>query len=1085
MHHRGKFYALFLVLLLLPLYAAQALTNRGSVSGNVYDASGAAVPDATVLLVSAATGATNTLTTLHSGEFVFPDLIPGVYTLTVSHPGFETVKIDEVQVQVGRVTTIPVTLALARMMKTMEVSASAVSLETQQTALNSVITNQAVQDIPLNGRDYRQLLVLTPGFVSGAGAHEATNGNRDNQNNWQIDGVDNNDFWQNSEAFNQGSISGVAGVLLPIDAIEEFNQQSAGGAEYGRNPGSTINVVIKSGSNQIHGSVYYFNRNDALAEKSPFFEPGVSSAELKNNNFGGTLGGPILKDKLFVFLGYEGQRFIAGNPQVATVPSAAWVSNVESTVMAPYGVTANPTMVATLDNLWPVQTFANAPATGGNFTSNSPNVYSSDNEVGRFDWNINSKTRAYFRGLFGHGYATAAVGSVFGEYYQAVPSAQSNWVLDVTSTISPHLVNQFLAGYNYFLQNFNDAVSNQDPPSWGFNTGVTNANFGAPHIAIAGFDDGGVGETAQLGRTDPTWHITDDIEYTRGNHTFKFGGEYRHAGLWVHYLWGARGSFDFTGTAGPWSAGNFSAAQMGLADFLAGYILSGAQNANDIAIGSPTRNWYVESGSGYFHDNWQLSPKLNINYGVRYDYYTPYHDPTNTISSFWPTFTGTNPPGLAFPGQPGSPISSLYPPDHHEFAPRLGFAYTPHRGGKTVIRGAWGLYYDIANGNVFVDNGADNGALGVSRNPGGPNPVYTVFIPGTTYETVQQGVYLFGSSTPEPPFGAFAVDQQLTAPYVQNFNLNVQRELTPHTVLQIGYVGNQGRKLMLTRNMNQPPASVTPYADFQSARPYDYIDPGYYGDITELMSAATSHYNSMQISLRNTSWKGLTGQISYTLSHAMDDQSAPRYAAPTDNNNFQGDFGNSDFDTRNNISAYALYDVPQLGHSMPRLTKGWELSAFSTFLSGFPFSVYSGLGYDDPSNTGSYHERADQVGPLFSGVTQPGPDYNGIQFFNPAAFTVAANGSFGTTKRNEYYGPAFRTIDFSVIKNTPITEKVRAQFRVEMFNVFNILNLASPDNSVGDPTFGESLSTQATSQGAPGIGSGEPFNVQLALKLIW
>jgi len=1075
-------------LLLFSAASALSQTNRGSISGNVYDASGAVVPGATVQLVSAATGENNTLNTLDSGEFVFPDLLPGTYTVTISHAGFQTQKINSVEVQVARVTTLPVTLNVAQATQTMEVSATAVTLETQQTALNSVVTNQAVQDIPLNGRDYRQLLVLTPGFVSGAGAHEATNGNRDNQNNWQIDGVDNNDFWQNSEAFNQGSISGVAGVLLPIDSIQEFNQQSAGSADYGRNPGSMINVVIKSGTNQIHGSLYYFNRNAALAAQSPFFVPGASS-ELSNHNFGGSLGGPIKKDKLLLFMGYEGQRFIAGNALAATVPSQAWVNNVETEVLAPYNVPVNPTMIAVLDNLWPTQTFANAPATGGNFTSAANNIYASDNYVGRIDYNINEKNRVYFRGLFGIGNATAFVGgSVFGEYYQSVPSRQSNWVLDWTSTFTPRLVNQLLVGYNYFLQNFDDANHFQDPPAFGFNTGVTNQNYGSPHISIAGFTNGGVGETADLGRTDPTWHITDSLDYSVGSHSFKFGGEYRHAGLWVHYLWGARGSFDFTGTAGPWAsapAGTFSAAQMGLADFLAGYLLSGAENANSIAIGDPTRNWYVESGSGYMHDNWQVTPRLNINYGVRYDYYTPYHDPTNTISSFWPTFTSTNPPGLAFPGQSGSPISSLYPPDHHEFAPRFGFAYTPSRGGKTVIRGAWGLYYDEPNGNVFVDNGADNGALGVSRNPGGPNPVFTVFVPGTTYEVVQKGVYLFGSSTPSPPFGAFAVDQQLTAPYVQSFNLNVQRELTPHTVLQIGYVGNQGRKLMLTRNMNQPPPSVTPYADFQAERPYNYVDPGYYGDITELMSAANSHYNSMQISLRNTSWHGLMGQISYTLSHSMDDQSAPRYAAPTDNNNFEGDWGNSDFDSRHNISGYVLYDVPQLGHSLPRLTQGWELSAFSTFLSGFPFSVYSGLGYSDPSNTGSYHERGDQVGALFSGVTQSGPLYNGVQFLNPAAFTVAAAGSFGTTRRNEFYGPAFRTIDFSVIKNIPITERVRAQFRIEMFNVFNILNLASPDNSVGDPTFGASLSTQATSQGAPGIGSGEPFNVQLALKLIW
>ncbi len=1086
MRYMRRFLGLAGALCLLSVMAGQAQTNRGSISGSVYDSSGAAIPGASVQLVSVDTGATNSLMTQSSGEYVFPDLLSGAYTLTVSHAGFQTQKIDNVIVQVGRVTSLSVTLTIAQTTNTVEVSATAAQLETQQTALNSVVANQAVQNIPLNGRDYRQLLVLTPGYVSGTGMqHESTNGNRDNQNNWQIDGVDNNDFWQNTEAFNQGSISGIAGVLLPIDSIQEFNQQSSGGADYGRNPGSMVNVVIKGGTNQIHGSAYEFNRNASLAELSPFYTPG-SPTKLINNNFGASLGGPIKKDKAFGFFSYEGQRFIAGNAIAATAPSPAWVSNVETTVMAPYEVSASPVMLATLSGLWPTQSFSNAPATGGNYISSDPNNYASDNYVGRFDYNINDRNRLYFRALVGNGNATAYVGSVFGEYYQAVPSRQSNWVLDWTSTFSPHLVNHILAGYNYFLQNFDDAVHNQNPPSWGFNTGVTNQNYGAPNIIIAGFTDAATGETADLGRTDPTFHITDDLEYSRGSHSFKFGGEVRKAGLWVHYLFGARGAFNFEGTAGPWAACttcNFSAAQMGLADFLGGYLLSGAQNPNNIAIGNPTRNWYVESGSGYMHDNWQVSPRLNINYGVRWDYNTPYHDPTHSISSFWPTFTSTNPPGLAFPGQSGSPISSLYPSDHHEFAPRFGFAFTPTRGGKTVIRGAWGLYYDIPNGNLFVDNGADSGAHGVSRNPGGPNPVFTVFVPGTTYEVVQKGVYIFGASTPTPPFGAFAVDQQLTAPYIQNFNLNVQRQLTPHTILQVGYVGNAGRKLMLTRNMNQPPASATAYANFQAARPYDYIDPGYYGDITELMSAANSHYNSLQASLRNTSWRGFTGQISYTYSHALDDQSAPRSAAPADNNNFEGDYGNSDFDVRHNLSGYMLYSLPQFSHSMPRLTQGWEISAFATFLSGFPFSAAAGNG--DPSNTGSYHERADQVGPLFTGVTQVGPRSSGIQFFNPAAFAVPAAGTFGTTTRNEFYGPAFRTIDLSVIKTTPITEKVKAQLRIEIFNIFNILNLASPDANIADATFGAALSTNATSTGAPGIGSGEPLNVQLALKLIW
>src|SRR5204862_120016 len=234
-------------------------------------------------------------------------------------------------------------------------------------------------------------------------------------------------------------------------------------------------------------------------------------------------------------------------------------------------------------------------------------------------------------------------------------------------------------------------------------------------------------------------------------------------------------------------------------------------------------NWFVNSFSAYASDNWQATSKLNVNYGVRYDYNSPFYDPTHTISTFWPTFTATSfadgsPDGLAFPGQSGSPIGSLYPPDKNNFAPRLGFAYTPTRGGKTAIRGAWGVYYDVPNGNLFIDNRASGDASrGTSRNPACPNctPVFTISNPNPII--VQQGVYLFGAATvpPAPPYGGYAIDQGLRSPYVQNFSLNVQRQLTQSTVLQVGYVGSQERTLLITRNLNQPSASTTSYADYQ------------------------------------------------------------------------------------------------------------------------------------------------------------------------------------------------------------------------------------------------------------------------------
>ncbi len=1078
-------YGLVAALFLLSV-TGQGQTSRGTISGNVYDASGAAVPEATVKLEQKETGLARSMSTSPSGDFVFPDLPTGLYTVSVSHAGFQTQQIENVEVQVAKITSLPITLSVAQTTQTVEVTATGAILETKQSAQNAVVSARAVQDIPLNGRDYRQLLQLTPGFVSGLTPRGQTissqNGNRSSQNNWQLDGVDNNDFWHNSEAINQGSISGIAGVLLPIDAIAEFNQQSVGAADFGRNPGSMVNVVIKSGTNALHGSAYYFHRNDAVASTSPFTEPGTPS-ELRNHNFGGSVGGPMLKDKAFFFLSYEGQRFIAANAIVATVPSNAWVTQAQA-VLAKYNVPVNPVMTNLLANLWP-GSIRNAPGTSLNFVSGDNNNYLSNNFVGRIDYNFSPRNRFFVRSIIGTGEAVAFNCSVYRDYFQAVPSRQQNWAAVLTSTLTPRLVNQVLVGVNYFLQNFDDLNHGANPPALGFNTGVSSFSLGTPNMEIAGFTNGGVGETPDLGRTDTTWHVTDDLSFARGSHALKFGGEFRRAKLFVHYLREARGAFSWDGTATApplnlWANdSSFSTPQKALADFLAGFI---APNSATIATGDPRRDWFVNSLSGYFQDNWQFSPRLNLNYGVRYDYNGPFYDPTSTIGTFLPGAPG----GLAFPGQPGSPIDSLYPPDHHNFAPRVGFAFTPKRGGKTVIRGAWGVYFDIPNGNLFIDNrGGRDAGRGGSRNPGGPKPVFT--ITNNSLITVVNNQLIFGSVTPKPPFGAYGINQGLTSPYVQNFSLNVQQQLTPSVVLQVGYVGGQGRKLMITRNQNQPPPSQTAYSStqIQGVRPYGGLFPQFAG-ITEISSSGDSHYNSLQVSLRNTSWHGLTGQVAYTLGEARDDMSFARNTWPTDSNNVRGDWGNADFDTRHNLSGYVLYDLPQLVHSAPRLTKGWQLNAFFTYNSGFPFNVFSGV---DNSHTRARNDRADQAGDPFSGIVQPAQTgdllTNGVRWFNPAAFAKNAAGTFGNTQRNQLYGPHFRTVDFSVFKNTPITERISTQFRVEMFNAFNILNLAAPDNRVTSGNSFGLISSTLHAGDAPGIGSGEPFNVQFALKLIW
>ncbi len=1064
--------SLLLSFLLLATTSGWGQTFRGGIAGSVVDSSGAAIPEATVKIEQKGTGFTRQVSTTGTGQFTFPDLAAGLYLVTVTKPGFQQQKLVNVEVAVGKVTSLPITLGVAAVAQTVEVTAAATQLESSQTALNAVIGSRQIEDLPLNGRDFRALLQMAPGYNQSG----SMNGNRGNQNNWQFDGADNNDFWHNSEAINQGSVSGFPGVFIPVDSIQEFNLQSGGGADFGRNPGSMVNLVTKSGTNALHGSAYYFHRNDALAWATPFAGPGEPN-KLRNHNFGASVGGPIFKNKAFFFANYEGNRFIEGNPVTTTIPSDAWVARAKN-VLAAFNVPVNPVMV-NLMTLF-TQKGRNAPATSPNFFSGDNNNSKSDNVVAKIDYRFNDKHNMFVRGFVGTGDAVFFAGSPFREYFQSVPSRQENYSVVFNSALTPRLVNQLLAGVNYFFQSFNDLDHGANPPALGFNTRVTSSAFGTPRIRISGFASPLVGATDQLGRVDVTGHIMDSLSYSFGSHALKFGGEYRRARLDVFYFREARGRFRWNGKAGPWKDDTrFSIPEKALADFLAGFL---GPTTQTISTGNPQRDYYVNSFYGWVQDNWQLSPRLNLNLGLRYDYNGTLYDTRNAISTFLPAFPG----GLAIVGKD---IERLYPPDRNNFAPRFGFAFAPKKGGKTVIRANYGVYYDIINGNLFIDNrGAPDAGRGPARNPVGERPVFSV---RKSSGMVVKDQLIFGP--PQPPFSIWSVSQDLRSPYVQNYNVNIQQELTRGVLFQIGYVGNQGRKLPITLNINQP---------VNGTRPFDKAFPQFSG-ITQLATVANSRYNSLQLSLRNTSWHGLMGQFAYTLGHARDDAGgdynevgspgSPRNYFVANNYNIKREYGNSGFDTRHNISAYLIYDMPSFSAGPKLLVQGWQVNALIAHDTGFPFTV---IDSDDLSGSGQEVDRADLVGNPFSGVVQPplGPGgslKNGVRWFNPAAFKPPAPGTFGTSGRHQFYGPHFTSVDFGVFKTTPITERLKAQLRFEIFNLFNTTNLDLPDSSDGTPDLASgadaaSLITE-TRQGGnnPGIGLGEPRNIQVSLKFIW
>lgn len=1061
---------------LVATMAGWGQTFRGGIAGSVADSSGAAVPDATVKIEQKGTGFTRQVSTTTTGQFTFPDLPPGLYLVTVTKPGFQQQELVNVEVAVGKITSLPITLGVAPVAQTVKVTEAVIQLETNQTALNALVGPRPVQDLPLNGRDFRALLLMTPGFNQS----NSMNGNRGTQNNWQYDGADNNDFWHNFEALNQGSVSGFPGVFIPVDSIMEFNQQAGGGADFGRSPGSMVNLVTKSGTNELHGSAYYFHRNEALAWATPFLAPGGSD-KLRNHNFGASVGGPIFKNKAFFFVNYEGNRFVEGNPVTATVPSDAWVARAEN-VLTTFNVPLNPAMVNLFNGVYPARG-RNAPATVPNFFSGDNNNSKSDNVVAKIDYRFSDQHNIFVRGFVGTGDAVFFVGSPFREYFQSVPSRQENYSVVLNSVLTPRLVNQVLIGVNYFFQAFDDLNHSANPPALGFNTGVTGSALGTPRIRISGFTSPIVGATDHLGRVDVTGHIMDSLSYSFGSHSLKFGGEYRRAYLDVFYFREARGRFRWTGRAGPWASDpRFSTQEKALADFLAGFLGPATQT---ISTGNPQRNYYVNSFYGWVHDNWQVSPRLNLSLGLRYDYNGTLYDTRNAISTFIPSFPG----GLAIVGQD---IDRLYPNKLNNFAPRVGFAFAPKRGGKTVIRANYGIYYDIINGNLFIDNrGAPNAGRGPARNPVGERPIFSV--------TKNSGMVVLNQpifGPPAPPFSIWSVSQDLSSPYVQNYSLNVQQELTRGVLFQVGYVGNQGRKLPITLNINQPLPGT-------GVRPFAARFPQFSG-ITQLATVANSQYNSLQLSLRSTSWHGLMGQFAYTLGHARDDAGSNynetgfdsagtvRNQFVTNNYNIKGDYGNSGFDTRHNISAYLIYDLP-FTTGPKRLVQGWSVTALIAHDTGFPFSV---IDSDNLSGSGQEVDRADLVGDPFSGVVQPprGPNgslVNGVRWFNPAAFKPPAPGTFGTSRRHQFYGPHFTSVDLGVFKTTPITERLKAQIRFEIFNLFNTTNLDMPDSSDGTPDLASgpdaaSLITGTRQSGNnPGIGLGEPRNIQVSVKFIW
>jgi hypothetical protein len=1094
---RLPLYLCFLFCLLLAPIAGFTQTFHGGISGTVTDTSGAVVPSAAVTALEVDTGVKHQTTTSSAGSYVFQEMPPGNYSLTVTATGFDTSETKGIVVSPGQIFDVPVKLGVASQNATVEVQASSISLDVETTASTATIAPQALQDLPINGRDYTQMVALTPGYSGysgGQGFDGSLNGARRNQVNWQLDGVDDNDFWHNEPAINEGGAQGLAGTTLPIDAMDSFTVQTLSLPEAGRNAAGTVNVTLRSGTNQIHGSEYYYNRNELFGVKNPFT---ASKLEVRNYAAGSSLGMPIIKNKLFFFGSFEYDNFVLGNTQLGTEPSHAY-QTLALAQLAKYHVPQNSVNTILLQNLW-LPTALNGPASPSNYQSPDPTTGYSYNGTVKLDYTLNAKNNLSFHWYSGEGSQTTPGSDQMIWYYSTVPTRASNYALVLNTQLTSRFSNQVLLGVDFFQQGYSDEKTDFNPIGLGFNTGVPNVpgapniTFAAPTGQLLGSSFDPIGLQAFEYRNGYTGHITDDFTFLTGAHTLRFGGEYRYGYVYEAYQVGTLGTYNYSGQEGLYHLGaghswsddptitdvNIKT----LSDYLAGYMAT-----DSIARGNQARNVTVNSFGLFVQDTYKVKPTATLNYGIRWDYVGALYNNDQNLSIF------TAAKGIQFQGVG---IGQVYPPSKIDFSPRVGFTYQPSFMKNTVIRGGGGLYFDNPNINVFLSQSVPNGgAIGLQGNPAGASPLFTlsgshkIVAPGVLYEPL--------ASTPaatcfvDSPCGLYTVNQDFKNAALVNYQLNIQQELSRGIIAQIGYVGNIGRKQILLRDINQaalsPLGSTISTEAQQASRPL-YAQYPTYGAINSLDSVGDSNYNALQVTLKIENWHNLSSTAYYVWAHGLDDGTSYREYLPQNSKDIQADYGNSDFDVTNTFRANFNYNIPQIENTPHWLTGGFELHSLLSFYGGNAVSIQSAT---DQSGTGEGAQRGIQLlanpyagrnKTLMNYGTAASPSY-ALYWMNANSFGNAPNGTFDTSGRNQVRGPGFSDVDLGVFKTGHITEKVRLQFRAEMFNLFNHNNYAPFNNTVGS-NLGRVTSTIGNYEGQPGIGPGEPFNTQFSAKFLF
>ena len=972
--------------------------NEGRILGNITDQSGAVIAGASVTVSDVARGISRPLVTDAAGEYNAPNLIPGTYSVRAQSAGFRTVERQNILLEVGQEVRIDLRLEPGASTETITVTAAPPLIETTNATLGGTLSNQTINDLPLNGRNYENLLQYRPGIVifPGGGMNsKSTNGLRPEDNVFLLDGMNDNEPYTGLSVVNGDTLAGDASTIIPIDAIQEFKTEVNPRAEYGWKPGGVINLGVKSGTNGLHGTAYAYGRDTSFDARNFFNNAPAPKTPVELEQFGGTVGGRIRRDKLFYFLGFEDQRYTVASTYVSSAPVTASLATPANPVGNPNASIVDACRQAGFANLSQLTVHiadlqpncsvgpkSLLPANPGTFNPADPRAtfpalsssILADNGIGKLDYHVGASHS--LSGMFFIG-DNNSLWNDAGAQVQPLGGPANAWLTNLhikslvgegnwTWSPSSTAVNVVRAGYSHFYQSFLSVDSNVDPVTYGINTGVTNPkHFGFPVITINGFSafQLGAGWPKIVG-PDGNLPVVDHLSILRGKHAFKLGAEFLHVTGTVYVTTNAKGSIRFAS----------------LPAFVTGNTSGAGSGPDRIFVGDPGRNLHNELYAGFFQDDWRIHPRLTINAGMRYELNTVLRESRNRLGNFDPAV------GLV---QVGIGMHDPYNGDHNNFAPRLGLAWDIRGNGKTVIRAGGSIVYEqfpfvaflgIGNqlGLNIVPTGAQVCVAGECKPGPGNIAAVAVTVPQAQVNwngSAPAGATVFplsalqvkcgdGIGSDGNPCVIPAVDRNLRNPYVSMWSFDVQRAITDNISLEVGYVGNHSTKLLVPLDINQPllqggfspgwgnPATPGSAANTCITSGYTSCSPNtaaeaaakpftarfpYISYIDRLTNGDLSNYSGLQTVLTARNYHGASFTAGYTFAHAIDDVSGTFTASvPLDSTRPKLQYASSNFDLRHRFTLTASYALPGK-KSLAQLLEGWQLNSVAAIQGGLPW----------------------------------------------------------------------------------------------------------------------------------------------------